>query len=77
MPGWKNKSSGKSSNLPASISNIRTNFETGEKKLKFLIRPTSSRPGPILLIVAATAVKLVIRSCSSNDTKKLSTLNEN
>ena len=52
---------GKSSSLPANISKIRTNFVKGEKNAKLLVGPTSSSPGPILLIVAATAVKLVIK----------------
>ena len=33
-----------------------------EKNSKLAVGPTSSRPGPMLFIVAATAVKLVIRS---------------
>ena len=42
------------------MSNISTIFESGENIEKFPVGPTSSRPGPILLNVAATAVNVVI-----------------
>ena len=56
---------GKISSLPASISKVSTNVEKFEYTEKFWVGPTISRPGPILLNVAATAEKLVIRSKSS------------
>ena len=65
--GKKRTSSGKSSSLPASISKDKTSFEKTENSLKFIAGPTALRPGPILLTVAATAVKFVVKS-------KLSTL---
>ena len=40
------------------------------KCAKFCVGPTSSSPGPILLNVAATAVKFVVRSLPSNETRK-------
>ena len=42
----------------------------GRKNAKFLLGPTSSSPGPILFIVAATAVKLVVMSHPSIDTSR-------
>ena len=65
MDLWNKSSSGNNSSLPASISNIRTYLAKGEKKAKFAEGPTISRPGPILLMVAATAVNPVIRSVLS------------
>lgn len=44
------------------MSNIKTILLKGEKNPKFAAGPTSSKPGPTLLSVAATAVKLVISS---------------
>lgn len=61
----KSISTGKSSSLPASISNIRTHLEKGLNRLKFWVGPTSSNPGPMLLKVAATAVKFVVKSYPS------------
>ena len=66
--GENSRSIGNSSSLPASISKISTSFAWGEKKLKFDDGPTSSSPGPTLLIVVATAVNDVIRSWLSNET---------
>lgn len=68
--GWKSISRGKSSNLPASISNMKTNFEKKEKFEKLPAGPTSARPGPMLLMVVSTAVKFVTRSLPSNATIK-------
>ena len=56
---------GKSSSLPAIILNVNTSFEKIEKSAKLEVGPTCERPGPILLMVATTAVKLVIRSLLS------------
>ena len=53
---------GKISSLPANISKISTHLEKWENNPKFCVGPTISRPGPILLKVAATAVKFVVRS---------------
>ena len=61
-------SSGNSSNRPASMSNIRTYFDILLKNPKFCTGPTWERPGPILFIVAATAVKFVEKSYPSMDT---------
>ena len=61
---------GKSSSLPTSISNIKTNFVKSVKNPKFSIGPTIERPGPILLIVATTEVKQVVVSCPSRETSK-------
>ena len=66
-------SMGISSSLPAIISKISTSFEGIEKKAKFSVGPTSERPGPILLIVAATAVKLVTASLQSKETSRVET----
>lgn len=57
---------GNSSKRPASISKISTSFEPSEKIEKFCVGPTSSKPGHILFRVAATPVKLVIKSKSLN-----------
>ena len=53
---------GKISSLPASISNINTYLENVENIAKFPVGPTSSKPGPMLFRVAATAVKFVTKS---------------
>ena len=60
-------SNGKSSSLPASMSNIKTNLLSGEKRLKFCVGPTRFKPGPMLFMVVATAVKFVIRSLTFSD----------
>ena len=60
--GWKRISIGIISSLPASISNIKMNFEKTENSEKFPTGPTISSPGPILLRVAAMAVKFVVKS---------------
>ena len=57
------------------MSNISTYFEKGENPLKFCVGPTSSSPGPILLIVAVTAVKLVIKSFPSSDIRRTDEVN--
>ena len=66
------------SSLPASISNIRMNLEKTENSEKFPAGPTISSPGPILLSVAAIAVKFVVKSKpfklnNSNDPTKTTT----
>ena len=53
---------GKISRRPASISKISTSLAGSAKPLKFRMGPTSSRPGPMLFMVAATAVKFVTMS---------------
>ena len=58
-------SSGNSSSLPASMSNIRTNLENGEKIEKFCVGPTRFNPGPILFNTVTTEVKFVEKSNSS------------
>lgn len=58
-------STGKSSSLPAIISKMNTHFDKIENVEKPPVGPTSPRPGPILLIVAATDVKVVTRSLFS------------
>ena len=50
------------------MSNIRTHLVNGLKCAKLAVGPTISSPGPILLIVAVTAVKLVTKSFSSSET---------
>ena len=52
------------------ISNIITYFENALKCAKFLVGPTMLRPGPMLLMVAAIAVKLVVKSLPSNEIRK-------
>ena len=47
------------------MSIVRTRVEKSEKMPKLPVGPTIPRPGPILLKVAATAVKLVTRSVLS------------
>ena len=59
------------------MSNIRTSFAGSEKMPKFLDGPTSSSPGPMLLNVAATAVKFVIRSSPSNARRNTDSENSN
>ncbi len=68
MPGWKSINNGNNSRRPASISNIRTIFEKMLKLPKFCAGPASASPGPILFIVARTAVKLVVKSLLSIET---------
>ena len=66
--GENRTSIGKTSNLPASISKISTSFVGAEKKPKFPAGPTKFSPGPTLLMVAATAEKLVVKSYPSMET---------
>lgn len=66
---------GKHSNLPSSISILRTILDRFEKNEKFSVGPTFSKPGPILFIQVVTAVNDVEKSTlfkdiNSNDTKK-------
>ena len=70
-------SSGNSSRRPANISNIRTYFEKLLKKPKFPVGPTSERPGPMLLIVAATEVNDVVAPYPSNDIANMERANKN
>ena len=62
MLGWNSISIGNNSSLPASMSNISTHLQGVLKNWKFSVGPTRSRPGPILLIVAATDVNVVTKS---------------
>ena len=62
VEGVNSRSIGKSSSLPASISNISTSFVGTEKNAKLRVGPTKENPGPTLLRVALTAEKPVIRS---------------
>ena len=57
------------------MSNISISLEGIEKNAKFPAGPTMDRPGPMLLIDAITAVKVVTRSCPSNDKAKRETVN--
>jgi len=66
---------GNNSSLPASISNINISFEGIEKKAKLQVGPTASSPGPILFMVAATAVKFVTRLCPSSESSSTDTAN--
>ena len=66
-------SSGNSSSLPASMSNISIYLEKLLKKPKLHVGPTRERPGPILLNVAATAVKLVVKSKFSTEISSIET----
>ena len=50
------------------MSNMSTYLVNGLNMEKFAAGPTIPKPGPILLMVAATAVKVVTRSVSSKDT---------
>lgn len=62
---------GNSSSLPASISNIKTIFEKILKSAKLQVGPTPPRPGPMLLSIATTPVKLVVKSKLSIETNKV------
>ena len=62
MDGANSRSIGKTSRRPASISNIITHFDMAEKPEKLPVGPTAPSPGPMLLKVAATAVKFVVKS---------------
>lgn len=64
---------GKSSNLPASISKIRTIFDRTEKSAKLPVGPTTSSPGPMLFKQAITAVKLVVESKLSREIRNTET----
>ena len=72
------------SSLPRSIATDSTILENGEYAEKFDAGPTAPKPGPILLMQAATAVILVSRSNasavsneSSNTAIKYKTKNNN
>ena len=66
---------GTNSNLPANISNINTHLEKALNVPKFSIGPTPSRPGPMLLSVAATAVKFVSKLPFSKEIKSTDAAN--
>ncbi len=65
------------SSLPASISNIITYFEKCEKDAKLSDGPALPRPGPMLFIVAATAVNVLTKSKLSNATRITDATNTN
>ena len=73
--GEKRISIGNSSSLPANISNIKISFDGTEKNAKLPVGPTASSPGPILFMVAVTAVKLVTRLCPSSDSNRSEAVN--
>ena len=77
IAGWNKIRSGYNSNRPASISKISIHFENREKIPKFWVGPTSSNPGPMLLMVAATAVKFVIKSFPLKERAMTDTVNRN
>ena len=62
VDGAKSSSIGKSSSRPAIIEKVRTMVEKPLNPAKLLVGPIVPRPGPMLLIVAATAVNAVVRS---------------
>ena len=75
VAGEKRSNTGKSSRRPASILKMSTSFDISEKKSKFDVGPTISSPGPTLLIVVATAVKLVTRLWLSKEIISTETTN--
>ena len=77
VAGANNNSIGNNSKRPANISKIKTILEGIEKNAKLPAGPTLLSPGPTLLIVAATAVKLVTRSCPSKEISKRDATNKN
>ena len=50
---------GKTSSRPMTIQAVRASLLTGENRAKLPMGPTASRPGPMLLMQATTAVKVV------------------
>lgn len=60
VTGEKRTIIGKSSSLPASISIIKTILDGKLKNSKFLVGPSASSPGPILLKQATTPEKQVV-----------------
>ena len=58
------------SKRPASISNIKTNFDNTEKSAKLPAGPTMLSPGPMLLRVAKMEVKFVAKSKPSREISK-------
>ena len=61
VDGLNKRSIGNISSLPISIHILKTYLDKSENKEKLPVGPTKSSPGPILLSVAATAVKLVVK----------------
>ena len=61
---------GKISSRPTSMSKDSSSLDQGEKLEKLPMGPTISRPGPTLLMQAATAVNVVTRSNCSRDTNR-------
>ena len=53
---------GKISSLPIIIASVSTTLDKEEKQEKLQVGPTKEKPGPMLLKVAVTAVKLVVKS---------------
>ena len=50
---------GKTSSRPMTIQAVRASLLRGENRAKLPMGPTASRPGPMLLMQATTAVKVV------------------
>lgn len=73
--GINNNNIGYISNLPANMSSISTIFDNTENCAKLPVGPTTLSPGPILLNVAATDVKLVTASKLSKLIIKSETIN--
>ena len=59
---------GNISRRPASISNMNTSLDSDENQPKLHVGPTRLKPGPMLLMVAATDDNVVTRSSHSKDT---------
>jgi len=72
MDGANNTNTGITSSLPNIIHADKTILLKFEKSAKLPIGPTISRPGPMLLIVAKTAVNDVVKSKLSNETSNIS-----
>lgn len=59
------------------MSNINIYLEKILKWTKLCVGPTMASPGPTLLIVAATAVKLVVKSFPSKESARSDALKMN
>ena len=66
---------GNSSSLPASIPKLRNIFDKSVMSAKLNAGPTFPSPGPMLLNVAATALKAVRKSSVVLETIKSNTVN--
>ena len=67
VDGAKSRISGTISKRPQTMEKEKTSLEKSLKSAKLHLGPTEARPGPMLLKVAATELKVVVKSRFSKE----------